>query len=215
MKITLKNLRSSAKSADDLGSRRLQVSSLFAALALASAASAADVVQVRTNFYSVKGETSRELRRSLDLNRPKSQSAPHDAETTWRIEWKSEVEKRNGVCQLSFFDIKTVLTVTLPSWTPTTNAPPELQRQWKAYYTALKLHEVGHVELALGVAAEMRKRVREVSPRANCEEYKRLVTEQARAVLRETERKQKDYDAQTRHGATQGALWRYGRPIRR
>jgi predicted secreted Zn-dependent protease len=174
---------------------------------------AGDIVQVRTNFYAVKGETARELRRSLDINRPKGQAGPHDAETTWRIEWKSDVAKQNDNCTLKFLDVKTAVTITLPSWTPATNATPELKRFWKEYYVALMTHEWGHAQMALAVAAEMHARVREISPHANCEDYKRLIAEQARAVQRDAERKQKEYDEQTRHGASQGAVWRYGRPI--
>ena len=185
------------------------------AWAVSFCASAGDVVQVRTNFYAVKGETSRELRRSLDLNRPKGQAGPHDAETTWRIEWKSDVAKQNGNCELSFFSTRTVVNITLPSWTPTTNATPELKRFWKEYYVALITHEWGHAQMALGVSAEMQNRVQEVSPRANCEEFKRLIAEQAQTVHRDADRKQKEYDEQTRHGASQGAVWRCGRPIRR
>jgi predicted secreted Zn-dependent protease len=44
----------------------------------------------------------------------------------------------------------------------------------------------------------------------NCDEYKRVVAAQAAAVVRENERKQNDYDQRTRHGATQGAVWRSG-----
>jgi len=201
----------------NLNLTRVRTLLLLTGLACASSvrASAGDVVQVRTNFYAVKGETARELRRSLDDNRPQGQSGPHDAETTWRVEWKSNVENRNGHCELSLFDTKTVVTITLPSWTPTTNAAPELKHFWQVYYVALLAHEWGHAQMALTVPAEMQNRVHEVLPRANCEEYKRLITEQARAVQRDAERRQKEYDEQTRHGARQGAVWRYGRPIRR
>lgn len=176
-------------------------------------ARADDLVVVRTNYYSVRGETLRELRRSLDLNRPQADFGAHDAQTIWRFECRSESQAQHGEFRLRAFEVKSTITITLPSWTPPPNASPELRNFWLEYFVALRTHEWGHAKIALEVAPAMQARVREVAPRQNREEFIRLVTAQARAVQQEAEHRQKEYDEVTRHGATQGAVWRHGRPV--
>jgi len=176
---------------------------------------AQDTVQIRTNYYAISGNTARELRRSINLARPSSESIPRDAMTTWRIEWKSSVDRANGECRLNTFTTSTTIVLTMPSWAATTNASPDLVKAWKEYFAALMKHEWGHAQLTLPVAAEIKKRAKEVAPRSDCDEYKRLITEQSRGLLRELDHQQKEYDRVTRHGVTQGAVWPPRNAVRR
>jgi len=201
----------------NLNSTRIRKLTQFAILVWASlvGVSAQDAVQIRTNYFAVRGDTARELRRSINLSRPRSEFIPRDALTTWRIEWKSSVERSNGGCRLSAFTTCTTIVISLPSWAAATNASPDLVKAWKEYFAALVKHEWGHVELALPVAGEIRQSAKEVAPRSDCDEYRRVITEQSRVILRELEQKQKNYDRNTRHGVTQGAFWPPWNPVRR
>lgn len=159
-----------------------------------------------TNYYTVKGATLAELHDSLQRTRPWKDRPPRHAATVWQIDWRFDVVRSAGLCRCSSFTTRTVITVTLPRWTPPTNASPETVSTWNRYFVALAKHEAGHADFALRAAREQHKRVSQLGAETDCEALKRRINDTALQVLAEFRGQEQEYDRRTDHGATEGAV---------
>jgi len=177
-------------------------------------ADAQNALQMRTNYYAVTGSSLREIRRSLELGRPRRGAAPGDGLTVWQIGWKVSTHRAGNVSRLSTFTTRTDITMTLPRWTVPTNADPELVKVWNDYTAALYQHERGHVQRVFATVAEMHTRVKTIPPAADPDALREQVEELARDILAAGKQRDRDYDDRTKRGETQGARFPGARPLR-
>jgi predicted secreted Zn-dependent protease len=174
-------------------------------LACASAQGQSNIVR-KTNYYAMTGSSIRDI--SLSLRQTRPWKSPHDASTEWRIQWNAFVSRNGDQCYCTSFETTTMITVTLPKWIPPTNTPPAVREAWAKYLRALEQHEAGHADIALAATAEMHKRIKEIRSEADCDALRTKVKTECDAILEAHRAREKEYDQQTRHGATQGArLW--------
>lgn len=159
-----------------------------------------------TNYYSITGHTLPELRQSIRQARPWKDRLDMDGYTEWRVSWHFSVTPTADGCQCSSFITQGTVVITLPRWIVPTNAPATTVGIWTNYFAALRSHEVGHGQMAVAAAAELNRRAREQSSGADCESLRRALKQLGETVLAEYRQRDKDYDARTRHGATQGAI---------
>ena len=169
------------------------------------AAEAQNPVRWTTNYYPVTGSTLPEIRQSIRQNRPWKEKVDLDAMTEWRVTWQFGVRPTAGGCRCSSFGTQTTITITLPRWIAPTNAPDTVKQVWQKYAAALGHHEAGHAAIALAAAADIRKRVREAGEGSDCAGLKKRINDLGRQVIEEHRKRDKDYDEQTQHGATEGA----------
>lgn len=153
----------------------------------------------------VSGSTLAEIRASINRARPGGLQATNDALTTWKIDWRTRVSTVNGQCQLDSLTMSTIISVTLPSWRPPTNTSPEVVKRWLGYYAALQKHELNHAESGKLAAKELRRRVLEVPPQADCRVLQQQIQAVADEVIAEYKRRDADYDRETGHGLKEGA----------
>jgi predicted secreted Zn-dependent protease len=158
-----------------------------------------------TNYYPVAGATLQEIRRSVRETRPWKDRHDVDGFTEWKVSWQFSVMQTSDECRCSTFNTQTRIAITLPRWTPPTNAPITVVQIWTNYFAALLRHEVGHGQMAAAAAAELHRRVKGLGAGADCEGLKRSLNGLGETVVAEFRQKDKEYDERTRHGATQGA----------
>lgn len=161
-----------------------------------------------TNYYSVTGATLPEIRRSVRETRPWKDRQDVDGFTEWKVSWQFSVMQTSDGCRCSTFNTQTRVAITLPRWTPPTNAPITVVQIWTNYFAALLRHEVGHGQMAAAASAELHRRVRSLGGGTDCDGLKRLLNTLGETVVAEFRQKDKEYDERTRHGATQGASLR-------
>lgn len=195
----------------DLNQMRWPVRPLarLAALALCLAplaAPAQSVARWTTNFYTVTGASLPELRHSIQQARPWKESQPTDAITDWRVNWQFTVQSGADGCRLRSVSISTTIATTLPRWHAPTNADPGTLRAWTHYLLALGRHEAGHGQIGLMAAAEIEKRFHAHGAAPDCESLKAALNALGHRIVAEHRQRDLDYDARTRHGATQGAV---------
>jgi predicted secreted Zn-dependent protease len=167
--------------------------------------SAQGAVSISTNYYRIEGNSVFELMRSMAQNRPQGWDSPLDAHTRWHIDWKYMISSQGENSRVRSFVTTTKIVLTLPLWTPGTNASPALVERWTNYCSALFLHEAGHIRIALAAEAEMRKQVLALKMQGTEYDVESLVNQTANKVLEEYHQKELQYDEQTRHGILQGA----------
>jgi predicted secreted Zn-dependent protease len=157
----------------------------------------------KTNYYAMTGSSIRDIQLSLRQTRP--WKTGHDGSTEWRIQWNAFVSRNGDQCHCTSFETTTMITVTLPKWIPPTNTPPAVREAWAKYLRALEQHEAGHADIALAATAEMHKRTKAIGAEADCDALRTKVKTECDAILEVHRAREKEYDQQTRHGATQGA----------
>lgn len=148
-------------------------------------------------YYDVSGTSVTELRASMDAREPVDSSGRrNDAFTTWNIDWTWPLNP-DGTCILSGATTTDTITVTFPRWLPPADALASLIARWNTYESALVTHESGHVSFVVSTAADVLSAIK----RATCTTAEAA----AQAVITRIRQHDLDYDAETDHGATQGA----------
>jgi predicted secreted Zn-dependent protease len=175
------------------------------ALLLPVLAEAQNPVRWTTNYYAVTGATLPEIRQSMRQSRPWKEKFDLEAMTEWKVTWQFSVMATASGCRCSSFGTQTSITVTMPRWFTPTNAPDTVKQIWQKYAKALAQHEAGHAAIALAAGTELRKRLPELGEGMDCATLKQRINDLGQQVIAEHRKRDKDYDASTRHGATQGA----------
>jgi len=162
----------------------------------------------KTNYYAMTGSSIRHIQESLRQARPWNDKSRHDGATEWHVQWHANFGSGGGECYCNNFVTSTTILITLPRWIAPTNTPATVRETWVKYLRALEQHEAGHADMAIAAAAEMHKRIKEIGSLEDCEALRKKVQTECQAILDSYRAREKEYDEQTRHGATQGATLR-------
>jgi predicted secreted Zn-dependent protease len=150
------------------------------------------------HWYDIEGDTEAELREQLDARGPEIDGSRHDAYTSWYVTWRYPDSHSEAGCSTGPVTADVKVVVTLPRWKGFTDENDPLVRRWRRYLEALKTHESGHRETGFRAA---------LPPQATCELASQVADETARKILDEYRARDVEYDAETNHGITQGAVF--------
>ena len=172
------------------------------AVATASAVSDsddADIPNATVNYYDISGATADEMRTQLNALRPTANDGSKgDAVTTWYVQWYWPGYGTSS-CDLAAATVSYDIKVAFPHWVQPANPDPGLVARWTTYTNTLATHEEGHVDYVVdnyqSVAAAIKG--------ATCA----TADAAAQTALRPIRQHDLDYDADTDHGATQGATF--------
>jgi predicted secreted Zn-dependent protease len=136
-------------------------------------------------------------------------SAPggHVGHTDWYLTYTYRPRSAPGGCAVDSVTTKLDLKVRMPRWTPSSGASSDLQSRWGRYLSALHTHELGHVQNGRDFESAF-KRTASATSAPDCGALDASLRSSFAALLRQANQRDVDYDAQTRHGATQGAYYR-------
>ena len=160
------------------------------------------------HWYDIEGDTEAELRASLDVTGPEDTGGQrHDAYTAWHVTWRFPFSRSDEGCTTGPVTTDVHITVTLPRWKGPADETDPVVRHWRLYLDALKVHESGHRETGFSAATDIAEALPVLPPKPTCEEAEEAANGAAREVLERYRKLDTDYDSQTRHGATQGAVF--------
>lgn len=106
---------------------------------VANVSQAEPVVVVKTNYYSVSGDTAAQLK---DQMWRKGENGWWGY-TRWFVRW-------TGACQITV-----AVTYTLPRWINKHSAPAGLKKSWERMMANLRTHEEGHAQFGINAAQEI------------------------------------------------------------
>jgi predicted secreted Zn-dependent protease len=164
-------------------------------------------LSITTNYYRFGGTNHTQLRAAMMEARPWKKTEPFDAKTKWQVNSHYGFHPDAGQFVVDSVEVKTKVVITLPWWIPGKPVPRDLVDRWNKCFIGLSTHEQGHRVLAEAAGAEVRNRLLSLPA---CPSVQELAAAADRAIaetlgdFRERERK---YDAVTRHGFTQGAIF--------
>jgi len=158
------------------------------------------------HWYDVDGDSEPELRSVMDAKGPPDSAGNrHDAYTAWYVTWRFPFSRTEEGCSTGPVTTSVRIDVTLPRW----RAPAGslLVKKWRRYLDSLAEHESGHRETGFNAATEITEVLPALPAKPTCEEAEEAANAAAREVLARHQKRDADYDLETSHGATQGAVF--------
>lgn len=161
--------------------------------------------------YAVGGRTTTDLTRALET---KAMADPHEpgsryyAMTEWHVSsnWQWQAEARG--CMLDRASVTVAITMTLPTLTTRQGLAPELLTRWDKFIANTITHEKGHVTRALDGGRDYQRALGNLAPQAGtCLTMRPTLDNLFRQHLDAIDRVNVQYDKETDHGATQGAVF--------
>lgn len=166
----------------------------------------AEIVDVLSyEFYEVVASPTHRLSTSLNNASPlqKQNGAAFHGYTKWHVTWRYTTQGKSGVgCKLSSITTELKSTIVL---TKLTNESASQRNIFDSYLLRLKEHELGHHEIAREAAAAVDRALTNLGTSNDCKSLQAMVDDTAKATLNLFTEKEREYDAVTMHGKTQGA----------
>jgi predicted secreted Zn-dependent protease len=157
-------------------------------------------------YYDVHGATARELVAQMRQLGPKTETgASFFGETQSPMRWQWSTRSNGQSCTANGVSVYIRSEITLPRWMPPPDAPPALVEQWKQFLAALETHEIGHKDISARAARDVLTAVRRLD--TMCSSFSAEAKRVTDGIVARLKVEQTTYDAQTRHGATQGATF--------
>ncbi len=161
---------------------------------------------LQRRYYRVAGSSVGELTASLESAAPEAtQTGTYFARTTWTVVWHGDWAAADSACRVIASQTRLESQMALPRW-EATGASADLTADWNTFVRNLALHENGHVLNAVAASREVDSRLRSLQA-PSCgvmEATARTTIDSVIAVFRAQD---EAYDARTRHGEAQGAVW--------
>lgn len=156
-------------------------------------------------YYEVTGSSARDLALSMRRLAPPAGFG----RTLWNVTWAMRWEPAGGLgatCRITAATVTLRTEVRLPHWDPPADASPGLVAQWHRFIESLRVHENGHLEIAVQAQREVERALRRLEA-PSCTMMQGVGNQTAERILSELRGRERAYDERTRHGATQGAVW--------
>lgn len=161
-----------------------------------------------TEYYDIYGDEEHELREEMNEKGHLDEDGEmYDAYTYWNISWNYLYKQTANVCSAESIDVTVDVTIHLPRWENQSGGSASLKSKWEQYIDDLTLHEEGHRAFADEGGQKVYETLSQIGAYPTCDELKNKVSEKGQAVIEEVRSKNKQYDDETSHGLTQGAVF--------
>ncbi|MBD2090494.1 DUF922 domain-containing protein [Microcoleus sp. FACHB-1515] len=165
-------------------------------------------VSARQTFYTIEGETAPQLVAQIQNRGPLwSNGYRYEAMHTWKLNRSYSMVQQGDRCHLITVNIAVESEITLPHWEPPADASGQLVANWDHYTKALKQHENGHRDISIAAGEQVLQQLRRLPNSATCAQLRTAAKAIVDDILEQTSNQQRDYDASTQHGLTQGASY--------
>lgn len=179
----------------------------FCWVGISQAWSASPNIRSQVNYYTITGTTASALRQQMNqLGPPGNNGRRFDAYTKWNVAWNYRYGLVSDRCRITSLTVNTDMTYTMPQWQNLKQAPRSLQQQWQGYYQALQLHEEGHANHGRAATQEIWQRLSHLN-QPTCASMSQIANQTVQTIINRYAQKDIDYDRQTDHGRTQGAVF--------
>jgi predicted secreted Zn-dependent protease len=166
------------------------------------------IVIEKYDYYEVGGCCEKDIQCDLKQKCIKwSDGKKYDSITSWKVKWDYGYDRAPETCSVDSFRVTVAISFRFPKWARPGDAPQQLVDKWDSYMKNLVIHENGHRDMAVEVATELSSAVADLPPALTCAEIDREVQKLSRTYMMKLKEDEKEYDAATNHGHTQGAVF--------
>lgn len=175
-------------------------------LAFDSGSPALTTVIDDTGYYQVYGSSIQQLRAQVQACKYRTAVAgDYHAITARQINWSYSISQTDNVCTLQNLHVGLHIAQLLPTFVADSTTPASVAAIWNTYAANLAAHENGHVAVATRYAEGLVAKLQAIGP-MQCNLFKTQVEVTISTELTMLNAEDTLYDAQTGHGATQGAV---------
>lgn len=171
---------------------------------LVSGPSASFIARTEYVVYPIAGSTVAELQAHMNQSGPRDSEGRWSARTDSRYTWSYRSFATGAACVVRHVSVEMRILFTFPLWHVPANVPREVIDRWTAAMTGLHRHEEGHKQIALREGYEILTAVGGLQNAISCTALDQSVRQTVAGIQARYQHEQRFYDAQTRHGATQG-----------
>ena len=160
--------------------------------------------------YPVLGKTENELRQSLVASAFPDTIEPnrhYNARTDWALSVQSSVQPTMRGCEVETSTITLAMTMTLPALSSNAGVPSDVLSHWTTFISNTITHESGHVTRNYQGASNFQRELGNALPAADCTTLKARLSDLFTRATGTIGQSSVDYDAETQHGAKQGAVF--------
>jgi predicted secreted Zn-dependent protease len=155
-------------------------------------------------YYDIGGRTPGEVAKSMEQLGAETNGHLGHPRATYRPAWHT-IKSADGSCDLTAVRVITVSQPVLPRWTPSADPVPGLSAEWQRFASALEQHEAGHRDITARGAHELLDGM--LALKTFCSQVPRDVKRLTDSIAAQTDSRQAAYDALTRDGGSQGAVF--------
>jgi predicted secreted Zn-dependent protease len=160
----------------------------------------------KNEYYEIRGSSEKDLRNQMcQKGCTWEDGKTYDSVTSWYWTWNYGTDHAAQTCSVDDFSVTLEITSRFPKWVRINEAPQPLVDKWDGYIKNLTLHEQGHRDRVVDAAAEFRSAVSRLPRALSCSERDQQVRALSSEIMAQLNAAQQEYDADTSHGATQGA----------
>lgn len=170
-----------------------------------------DSIKIIDKYYDIEGRTADELRAAMNMKRPNIDKHPYDAVTLWHIDWSYKTTNLpiSGFCKLYDVAVKTTITKMYPRWIHQGSDTEKLRIKWENYrFILVEIHEKEHVQNGIAAGNEIERMLISIpAVIASCSEIIKIANREANRIIKQHADWDDQYDKDTHHGITQGAVF--------
>lgn len=160
-------------------------------------------MQIAIKHYPLHGHDYKTMQGSGLQNGPQGYSGM----ARWRVSYNYSTKKTMNDCEIDSIRTTVAGSILMPNWVDEASADPGLRRRWRRYYDALMRHEEGHIQHGRELALLVNARLLGLGSMP-CDEMKTRMKSEYDRVYQNLLGRDREYDARTNHGETQGASFR-------
>ncbi|WP_013334539.1 DUF922 domain-containing Zn-dependent protease [Gloeothece verrucosa] len=166
-------------------------------------------VTVKVNYYPIYGKGVQEIRESLRTRGivSEKEGKRYAAFTHWYVQWNYNYQEEQQQCKITQVVIKTTVTITLPAWQMPSNTPNSLRIKWNQFSQALRQHEENHQRHGVLAGQSILKTLKNLPPSSTCRQLEANANQTAHNIIKKYNQADINYDQQTQHGKTEGAIF--------
>lgn len=166
-------------------------------------------IKVKENiqYYDIDGITLADLLAQMKLNGTKwNDGKVYSALTSWNIRYDYDITLLDGRYYISSIKTDVDIVFQLPRLVSSARTPATLTDAWKTYIWNLTKHEDGHRDIAVSTGQEIYQILASIGSFTSGTELDAEARRLVKAKLQRLKEAQMEYDAETHHGKTQGAV---------
>lgn len=160
--------------------------------------------ELNYHYYTAYADENSTVREALNQATPITQNNHrYHGYTKWYVRWRYRWhEQPNGRCHITSVNTSITGDIQLPKLE---NANAEQQAIFDKYINALNQHELGHYNLGKQAGEKIDQYISELPEMQSCKILEKTANDFGYQTLDEYRAIEKQYDADTQHGKTQGA----------
>ncbi|HEY9736583.1 MAG TPA: DUF922 domain-containing Zn-dependent protease, partial [Trichocoleus sp.] len=166
-------------------------------------------VKVNYRYYPIVGTSAAALRSQMNQQGPidTTEQRRYDAKTEWLVQWSYRYRRQGAQCAIGQLSTHVDVTITYPQWSAPSGVSSALQTEWQRYMLALQTHENGHKDNGIAAGRSILQALAALPASPSCQALDAAANSMAQRVVSRYNQNDLDYDRDTAHGSTHGAVF--------